>query len=190
MSPFKVVSAGVSSFLLFGPSVGWGGYLCIGPSAGTHQNVTVECGTLEIHDNRNDEGFSEDGQPWCADEPSPLVRLPTGHGLTRWTISASATDPFENSGALPADGWLYLWLASSGSWFNGMASAEFGLEGTLIPVSIEGLNGAFVLQDSLPTVLMAAPGCPTGPDLLARVRVEHNTSLERSSWGRSKAPYR
>jgi hypothetical protein len=104
-----------------------------------------------------------------------------------WSISSSETDPLVNVGPIPDDDWLYLWIAAA----EGFVGAEFRVTGSLIPVSFEPMNGAFVAPGSVfPDVLLAVPECEGAPFLAGRISVARASSVEASSWGRSKAIYR
>ena len=98
--------------------------------------------------------------------PSPA----TAGNLYGWTISASSSDPFVNSG-LPAPGTrdLFLWLTCSPH--DGLTAAEFDLiiGGGLALQSVSPQNG-FVNAGSGPEVRLGyAGGCVWGPVVAAKL---------------------
>jgi hypothetical protein len=84
-----------------------------------------------------------------------------------WTISASSTDPYVNSQAAPSSGvlTLYLWLVCS----EGLAAAEFGLQGTLTVLATSSMNG--FLNAGTPTNLLLATPCRSAPIVAASILV-------------------
>jgi hypothetical protein len=80
-----------------------------------------------------------------------------------WTLSASSTDPFVNTGA-PGPGGifeLHLWLACSA---EGMSAASFMVEGSvgLLVLAWNPCCG-FLLHGPSECLLLAVGGCPSGP---------------------------
>jgi hypothetical protein len=89
-----------------------------------------------------------------------------------WTISASSTDPFVHRASpsrTPASADLYLWLYCAWT-FGGLEGLEAGVGGSLALQEVTPLNGCW--SASTPTeLLLAAPNCPYGPVLIARLTV-------------------
>jgi hypothetical protein len=80
-----------------------------------------------------------------------------------WTLSASASDPLASSGARAAGLVnVYLWYYCTNG--NGLASAEFDVTGSAVPVSFTGANG-FLNAGGPAQLLLAVGGCPSGPIL-------------------------
>jgi hypothetical protein len=130
-------------------------------------------------------GFAEHPDSLC------LERAPSGYGTRgtyTWSFSASDTDPFQNVGQLPADRWLYLWLADKQRVPGGLSATEFGLRGSLILVDFEPLDGAWIPGLSLPDILLAATECEDAPFLAGRILVERPTPISRGSWGGNQSP--
>ncbi|GJM44483.1 MAG: hypothetical protein DHS20C21_13250 [Gemmatimonadota bacterium] len=157
-------------------------------------NATVNCSQPQLLWDNSYVGYSTEGAPcevgtFCGFDPQRNEGL-EGY---RWLISASDTDPYENTGPLPQGiVELSLWLECSVS--EGMAAVEFGLDnpdGTLIPLALAPQNG--FLNAGTPThILMAVGGCPTGPVLAAYLLVLNlgPVSVESQSWAGIKSMYR
>lgn len=108
-----------------------------------------------------------------------------------WSISASSTDPFVNSGELerPVDS-LFLWLTCSSGYLN----AGFAIQITtpeLMLIGVSMRNGVLAIRDGL-DLQTAVGGCPYGPLLVARLElvVLKPMSVESERWGRVKAMHR
>jgi hypothetical protein len=80
--------------------------------------------------------------------------------LFDFTISASDVDPFANAAA-PTGGSrpLYLWATCA---LGGLAAFETGVTGSLVPGAFQPLGGVLDLGSN-GDLLIAVPGCPTGP---------------------------
>ncbi|MCA9751267.1 MAG: hypothetical protein KC591_03685 [Gemmatimonadetes bacterium] len=167
--------------------------ICIVPSTANNFNVTVDCDPLnpQIHENATI-GYSTDGSPcesyMCGDALSR-----GGSRTYGWSISASSTSPYANSGPLlPGLSSLYLWLDCTT--VDGWAAAEFRLESdnsNLLILSFVPLNG--VLNAGTGTdILMAVGGCPESPFLAGSLLVLYTgpVSVGSESWGDIKAMYR
>ena len=93
-----------------------------------------------------------------------------------WTISGSPVDPLvlegEPSGGLDT---LYIWLVCTNADLptSGMSAAEFGLEGTLTPLSLTP-SGGCLNAGSVTSPMLAATGCPPGPFMVASVLIQHD----------------
>lgn len=87
-----------------------------------------------------------------------------------WTISASSTDPFQNTGtATNALTTLYLWFQCSTD--DGMSAAEFAIEATgPAHVGTLAMNG-FLNAGGTTNLLLAVGGCPEGPVVAANLLV-------------------
>jgi hypothetical protein len=165
------------------------GELCLVPSAANNRNLTVACGGTGYPNAQL--GYGTDGEASCnVATPKDCEFFNAGDIL--WTVSASATDPWVNSGALPAQSSLYLWLNCMNT-PNGMAAAEFDLEGHgLEIVGLTPMNG-FLYGGGATKPVLAVAGCPGGsalPVLAARIDVAASVGVERNSWGRIKGTYR
>lgn len=76
-------------------------------------------------------GFSTDGTPCTTTPCSPARQV--------WSFSLSATDPYENSGPLPPDKGLYLWVVCAGHDETSGGVGDFS--GDLRPVAFEPSAG-------------------------------------------------
>ena len=102
-----------------------------------------------------------------------------------FSISASATDPFQNT-APAANGYrnLYLWATCAKS---GISALEADVVSNLNVGTFQGLNGVHNLSQT-GDVLCAVPGCPQGPEvnfLVGTWSVEDyggTVCLEPSAW--------
>lgn len=163
--------------------------LCFDPA----YNITVDCDQLVpteyIHGGF---GFSDDADEPCTQCPDECWDDFMGEGCIMcgylWSLSASDTDPRVNVAPVPADGWIYLWLYSTG--FDGAAAMSFHPIGSLVPVEFELLTDGVWLEDQFPEILMAIGECPTGGTLVGRIRVQVPSPVESRTWGRTKADYR
>jgi hypothetical protein len=79
-----------------------------------------------------------------------------------WSLSDSATDYLANTGT-PVAGLvtIYLWYACTNNAL-GLASAEFDVAGTTVPLSFTTANG-FLNAGGATNLLLAVGGCPAGP---------------------------
>jgi hypothetical protein len=156
--------------------------LCLLPSthpANPGWNKSINCAQTEAFDN-DWIGYSTTGTPCnsgatgCADTQDYL-----------YTISASDTDPFVNTG--PSTDTLYLWFVCSSH--DGLVAATFDVGGDLIVTHVEPANG-FIHFALPPQVVMVVEECPNGPVVAAVLTVSSPISVENSSWGGIKAVYR
>ena len=128
-------------------------------------------------------GYSTQATP-CANVTPEYPCGPFGS----WTISASDTDPFQNSGSLPAGSTLFLWyLCSGGS--GGLAAAAFDLVGSL-SVSQFAPRAGFLNGGSDTSLLIVAASCPSGPIVAGDIHVQTTTTVASSTWSSVKALYR
>jgi hypothetical protein len=83
-------------------------------------------------------------------------------GDVGWTLSDSPTSAFSNLGS-PVAGLvsIYLWFYCINA-AEGLASAEFGIAGTSVPLSFTPANG-FLNAGGAANLLLAVGGCPYGP---------------------------
>ncbi len=183
---------GAALLLVASWSTGSGESLCIEPTEIGDINGTVNCqepipSLFENHWI----GFSEVHSELCADCPPDDAGRPCVSGYA-WSISSSSTDPLSNSGFLPEDSWLYLWLVQDDAWgAGGFSAAEFALTGTLAPREFEPLNGVeWFLPEAFPDLLITVPECEGVPFLAGRVLVDDPSPIARHSWGRAKAMYK
>jgi len=140
-------------------------------------------------------GFADDPADSCAECPAPSTC--NGSDLIldgcacsyAWSLSASATDPDRVLAPVPPDGWLYLWL--TGTIKGGAAALVFRPTGTLVPVEFELLReSALWLPERFPDLWIAIGGCPVGPTVIGRIRVQDPSPVRGRTWGRTKAMYR
>ncbi|MEZ5066618.1 MAG: hypothetical protein R3B81_17950 [bacterium] len=166
--------------------------VCIVPYPGSGYNATVDCDPVnpQIHDNAWI-GYSLAGPP-CQQGICGFVGE-RGANQYGWSISASSTDPFVNSGTLPdIVSNLYLWLHCAT--FDGMSAAEFQVEtdgSVFLPVAFTPQNG-FLNAGTVTHILVAVGGCPSGPVVAGMWTVLYfgPVSVESESWGNIKAMYR
>jgi hypothetical protein len=158
------------------------GEICLVPSALNNRSVTVACGGTGYANEQI--GYRTDGTATCKDFFCVV------HPAFGWTVSASATDPFVNSGPLAPGASLYLWLYCNSTLTSGMAAAEFDLLATdLIVTGFVPLNG-FLSAGSGANILIAVAGCPSGPVVAGRIDVQAAVGVAPVSWGRIKGDYR
>ena len=165
--------------------------ICLVPSAANGYNVTVDCedGTPNIHDNQVI-GYSEDGTACNDSNLCALSSAPYG-----WTISASDTDPLQNSGVLPAGlNFLYLWFYCSHPVIGRGNAAEFDFEITGSDLQLLGLNfyPGNLNAGTVSQPLIAMMGCPDTPRLVTQL-VTFKTgpvSVESETWSNVKEMYR
>lgn len=84
------------------------------------------------------------------------------------TLSASASDPFVNSGPVSGSTLdLYLWLVCEESGLDGVwsVSCEFTPPPGVVTLGFDPLGGCLNAGDDT-DVLLAIPGCPQGPQTL------------------------
>jgi hypothetical protein len=157
--------------------------LCLAPSthpAGLGENVSVDCTTTPAAWANDWIGYSTDGV--CN---SGVTTCAETHDFL-WTVSASATDPFVNSG--PAVDRLYLWFVCTTQ--PGLAAGAFDLAGDLVVSGCIPGDGVLFVSSGQ-QLLFAVGGCPAGPMVVAQLIVTPSTvSVEESSWGGIKAFYR
>jgi hypothetical protein len=169
--------------LALGPNAG-AAELCIVPSAANGANVTVTCG-VPLGLGNGTVGYRTDGPP-CD------TRFGSGcwsdGDAARWTISASSSDPFVNTGPLVDPDTLYLWLDCTRD-LEPVAFAEFALAGDLNVIALEPMNG-FSNTGTLTELFLVATGCPTGPLLAAAITVGSPVTVASTTWARIKATYR
>jgi hypothetical protein len=89
-----------------------------------------------------------------------------------WTISASSTDPDVNTASVQELGTYYLWLKCSA--VSGVQAAQIGLStgGAGVHTCMVTENGWLNAGDA-DCLLLAAPGCPTGPVRVATIVVSN-----------------
>ena len=93
-----------------------------------------------------------------------ILTLATGAyaGFAGWALSDSPTSAFSNSGTAVAGLVnIYLWFYCINV-VDGLASAEFDVVGTSVPLSFTPANG-FLNAGGASNLLMAVGGCPYGP---------------------------
>jgi len=155
------------------------------PSAANSRNVWVDCQGLGWVNGMI--GYRTDAAP-CAHPNASNACTSIGPG-SLWTISASDTDPFVNSGPLPDPATLYLWFHCEGWSGWGFQLAEFALAGDVSVVALIPRPG-FVSTGTVTEVLLSGTGCPSPPFVVAEVTVTGTTSVAAHSWGRVKSLFR
>jgi hypothetical protein len=94
---------------------------------------------------------------------------PGAAGEFGWTLSASASDPLATTGPRSAGlVTVYLWYYCTNS--NGLASAEFDVTGSILPLSFTAHDG-FLNAGGAADLLLAVGGCPCGPVLAGSFQV-------------------
>jgi hypothetical protein len=169
-----------------------GASLCFGP-ASSGNNATVDCNLINPTEWAfTGYGFSDDPNEPCTQCPDECWDDIIGEGCIMcaylWSLSASDTDPRVNVAPVPADGWLYLWLYAT--YYDGAAAFGFQPTGSLVPVEFELLTEGVWLEDEFPVIMAGIGGCPDGPTLIGRIRVQDPSPVESRTWGRTKAAYR
>jgi hypothetical protein len=159
--------------------------LCLVPSAANDRSITVVCGGT-AYDNAQ-LGYGTDGQASCSDL-SPLCWF-TSSDPIGWAISASTTDPFDNTGPINESASLYLWFACDNVG-RGIAVVEFDLAATNMEVTgFTPMNG-FLNAGTATELLLAVGGCPMPLTLAGRIDVETTVGVDADTWGRVKTGYR
>jgi hypothetical protein len=149
------------------------------------------CGNPTLYQPNEWTGYDTDAMPCAAsDHPGCVYAdFPPEPGAC-WTISASLTDPFVNSGPLPpGEASLYLWLVYLAP--SAMKSAELRLDGDLNVISVTGMNSSLITHaGGDPRELqIAAAGCPFGYLPVALITVSAATAIGGTTWGRVKSGY-
>jgi hypothetical protein len=132
-------------------------------------------------------GYRTDGSP-CATGNPALACTSIGPG-SLWTLSASDTDPFVNSGPLADTATLYLWFQCEGWSGWGIQLAEFALAGDLLVIDLTPRPG-FLSMGTVNEVLLSATGCPAPPLVAAELTVAGATSVDTHTWGSVQSLYR
>lgn len=139
-------------------------------------------------------GFTTEGQPCTDCPPSPYCCSPISYGSFEygWSLSASPTDPYENTGPLDA-GTDSLFVFLSCNRWDGAAAAGFSFvtddSSLVITAFMPESNVINAGTDTDP--LLAIGGCPSGPALIGALVVHYSpTPVEPSTWGSVKALYR
>ena len=165
-------------------SPGVGGELCLRASASHGLNVSVCCVEMQLYPN-DWIGFRSGGGEVCHDFWLYLCY----HPFFGWSISRSATDPFENTASSGiGSGQLYLWYYCTSHPF-GLATAEFDVGGTIAVHSFTPMNG-FLNAGDATHLLLAVGGCPWGPVVAGTFQVHDPIAVDVTTWGRIKGTYR
>jgi hypothetical protein len=92
-----------------------------------------------------------------------LTFAASAYGLEfAWTLSDSSTDPLSNTGTAVAGLVnVYLWYYCTSN-AQGLASAEFDIAGSAVPLSFTPAGG-FLNAGGATNLLLAVGGCPSGP---------------------------
>jgi hypothetical protein len=155
--------------------------------------VTVDCDQITPTEYPSDVvGFSADGEPCtnciaghCC---SPLFQS----SLYGWSVSASPTGPYRNTGTLGAGAdTLFVFLTCNLQ--DGAAAAGFHIttdDPALVVTGFAPADG--VLNAGTATEpLLALGGCREGPTLIGAIGIDWSpTPVEPSTWGSVKALYR
>jgi hypothetical protein len=125
-------------------------------------NASVDCDPVpELYDNEWI-GFSTDGVSCRSDGPNCVPTSDTPARYT-WSISASSTDPYVNTGALGDAATLYLWFLCGYQEGNGrqegLSFAEFAVTGTISVTSFTPRSGVWN-HGTDTELLMAVANCP------------------------------
>lgn len=161
--------------------------LCIVPTAADNRSITIVCGTGAGYPN-DAIGYRTDAPPCEAHPDSAWIPCTSLGAPYLWTISASDTDPYVNTGALPDPATLYLWVLCQ-PFPQGVEYAEFDLTGDLTVLNLVGRNG-FTNTGTSTELRLSAPGCPSSVAVAAEITVTGTTAVESPSWGRTKSEYR
>jgi len=166
--------------------------LCLVPSS-NGLNVTADCLAGAVPTDAV--GYSADSFPCQVGSGLNVcfVDSPTPPDFA-WTISSSAVDALQNTGAIGPDATdLYLWLFCTAG--GGMSASEFALGGDLEVISFTPVNGA--LNAGTDTELrLAIGGCPQGPIPVGIITVQPQAAVgvdgirTAAGWGHVKAGYR
>jgi hypothetical protein len=137
-------------------------------------------------------GYRTWGGPPCGANDGEVGCAPiqAGNASFVWTISASQTDPLQNTGPV-VDGDLYLWLYCTAT--TGVETAEFDLTGTIVVTAFEAFP-PFSNSGTATELKLSATECPgeaKAPVLAGRIAIEPGTvAVDQGSWGRTKSQYR
>jgi len=171
------------------PAVG----VCIGPHS-NGQMGTMDC-SMEQYWPIHVRGYSQFDAPCefgsCGSAPA------TGTEAYGWTISASDTDPYVQTGALSTPvARLYVWYVCAAG--EEARAAEFGIENTdpnLTLIYVGQAPGSVWLVNYVPfgTDFVAYSGnCSPAPAIVGEIFFVNDTpvSVEAQSWGGVKSLYR
>ena len=129
-------------------------------------------------------GYSEDGP-----EPACVAWVCGEYGTKDygWSISASSTDPFVNTGVLPAgESSLYLWCYCLDP-LLGLLVAEMGFSGSLQVTAFHAID---CQSAGNATNVIVRTECLTQPKVLGEIVVNKPVAVTPTRWGEIKSRYR
>ncbi|MCA9753401.1 MAG: hypothetical protein KC591_14500 [Gemmatimonadetes bacterium] len=159
--------------------------VCFEPTQGADLNASLDCDGIsaKMHDNAWI-GISETGtpcqeDPWCGDGPCRAYR---------WTFSLRDDDPLANTGPIPPDHKIYLWLESNRD--LPPQATQFRVQSSVRAIAFQPLNGVQSLAgEDLPDLVLEIPFCPRAPMLAGILTLDVIQPVEAETWGRVKSYY-
>jgi hypothetical protein len=154
-----------------------------------HGNVTMDCFQIPTVWPNAWTGYSSTGPPchsdgWTALDACGNSEAPYPYA---WTISASPTDPDQNTSLGEAPASLYLWFRCLRS--TGAAAAAFDVQGDVAVAAFAPGSGWTNYGTATQLLLAHAPCVEQTPTLVGTFSIE-STAVDSQGWGRLKAPYR